>query len=55
VRTATGFDALAVRIVALTDTVAVIEGVDAGVEVALVNPNAAQRRQPGSASPRGAL
>jgi hypothetical protein len=55
VRTAAGFDARAVRIVALTDTVAVIEGVDPGVEVALVNPNAAERRQPGSVSPRGAL
>ncbi len=41
VRTATGFEAREIKLVAFTESLAVIDGVEAGAEVALVNPNAA--------------
>jgi hypothetical protein len=44
VRTPDGFDAREVRVRAWTDSVAIIENVDASAEVALVNPNAASSR-----------
>ena len=40
VRSAGGFDAHEVRVRAWTDSVAVVENIDASAEVALVNPNA---------------
>jgi multidrug efflux pump subunit AcrA (membrane-fusion protein) len=55
VRTADGFDTQEVRVRALTDTVAVVEGLEAGTEVALVNPNASTGRRTSSSSPARAL
>ena len=40
VRTPAGFEAREIKVVAFTESVAVIDGVEAGAEVALVNPNA---------------
>ncbi|PYR36688.1 MAG: hypothetical protein DMF90_09210 [Acidobacteria bacterium] len=47
VRTASGFEPKTVTVRVRTDTVAVIEGLDPGVEVALVNPSlGAHRTEP---------
>lgn len=58
VRTANGFEPKEVRVKAFTDTVAVIEGLDANAEVALVNPNtspgASDKRPATPPSPRAA-
>ena len=41
VRTTGGFEAREIKLVAFTESAAVIDGIEAGAEVALVNPNAA--------------
>jgi multidrug resistance efflux pump len=58
VRTATGFEPHEIRVRAFTDTLAVIDGLDASAEVALVNPNVSsapsRRPQPTPVSQRAA-
>jgi hypothetical protein len=58
VRTATGFEPREIRVRAFTDTLAVIDGLDASAEVALVNPNVSsapsRRPQPTPVSQRAA-
>lgn len=49
IRTAGGFDAHEVRVRAWTDSVAVVENIDASAEVALVNPNATSGARPKAA------
>jgi hypothetical protein len=46
VRGADGFDAREVRVRAWTDSVAIVENIDASAEIALVNPNAAAGARP---------
>jgi hypothetical protein len=41
VRTAGGFEPREIRVKAFTSTVAVIDGLDPNVEIALINPNKA--------------
>jgi hypothetical protein len=55
VRTASGFEARDVRVVAFTETVAIVEGLDVDAEVALLNPNTASQRRTPQAVPRSAL
>jgi HlyD family secretion protein len=49
VRTSSGFDAHEVKVKARTDSVAVVENVDSGVEVALVDPRSPSGSRPKSA------
>jgi multidrug resistance efflux pump len=51
IRTAGGFDAHEVRVRAWTDSVAVVENIDASAEVALVNPNAPSGARPKATPP----
>ena len=51
VRTAQGFDAREVRVRAWTDSVAIVENIDASAEIALVNPNAASGARPRAQAP----
>jgi hypothetical protein len=51
VRTAQGFDAREVRVRAWTDSVAIVENIDASAEIALVNPNAAFGARPRAQAP----
>jgi hypothetical protein len=41
VRTPTGFEAREVKVVAFTESAAVVEGIEPDAEIALINPNAA--------------
>src|SRR4029079_4814924 len=49
VRTASGFDAREIKVRARTESVAVVENIEPGLEIALVDP-----RAPSGARPRGA-
>ena len=51
VRTASGFDAREVKVRARTDSLAVVENVDSGAEVALVDPRAPSGTRPKAAAP----
>jgi len=51
VRAADGFDAREVRVKAWTDSVAIVENLDASAEVALVNPNAPSGSKPKPQAP----
>jgi hypothetical protein len=51
IRTAGGFDAHEVRVRAWTDSVAVVENIEASAEVALVNPNAPSGARPKATPP----
>jgi len=53
VRTGSGFDAREVKVRARTDSVAVVEDVESGVEVALVDPRAPSSRRPKSTPAAG--
>jgi hypothetical protein len=55
VRTDEGFEAREVRIVAFTDTTAVVEGLEPELEVALLNPNTTTGSNAPQSPPRGAL
>jgi multidrug resistance efflux pump len=55
VRTPAGFDARDVKVVAFTETAAILEGIDPDVEVALVNPNAATGSRTPQSQPARAL
>ncbi len=54
VQTAAGFEARQVKVVAFTESAAVIEGLEPDAEVALLNPNTAVGGKPAPSSPRGA-
>lgn len=54
VRTADGFDARAIRVRAWTDSVAIVENIDASSEVALVNPNTPSGTRPRPQAPAAA-
>ena len=51
VRTLQGFDAREVRVRAWTDSVAIVENIDASADIALVNPNAASGARPRAQAP----
>jgi multidrug resistance efflux pump len=51
VRTASGFDAREVKVRARTDSLAVVENVDSGAEVALVDPRTPSGARPKAAAP----
>ena len=51
VRTASGFDAREVKVRARTDSLAVVENVESGAEVALVDPRAPSGTRPKVAAP----
>lgn len=51
VRVADGFDAREVRVRAWTDSVAIVENVDAAAEIALINPNAPSGARPRAQAP----
>jgi multidrug resistance efflux pump len=51
IRSGAAFDAHEVRVRALTDSVAVVENIDAAAEVALVNPNASSGARPKAPAP----
>jgi hypothetical protein len=51
IRTSGGFDAHEVRVRAWTDSVAIVENIDASAEVALVNPNAPSGGRPKATPP----
>ena len=55
VRTDEGFEAREVRIVAFTDTAAVVEGLEPDLEVALLNPNTTTGSNAPQPPPRGPL
>ena len=55
VRTPGGFEAREVRVLAFTETVAIVEGLELDTEVALLNPNTESQGRARQAVPRSAL
>ena len=53
VRTAAGFEAREIKLVAFTESAAVVEGLEPDTEVALINPNQTGAAKP-PATPAGA-
>jgi len=55
VRTASGFDAREIKVRARTESVAVVENIEAGLEIALVDPRSPSgaRPRPAAAAPSG--